>query len=372
MRLIPIECVRENTYLAKTIYDDNGFPLLKEGVLLTETLLKKLESIYIKYIYIVDKYSSEEIEDIIKPELKQKSILAIKNSFKNIEQLYNSANNNQEAFTNNDDLLKQQDNYIMQIQEVAEELLENILSNDNLLVNLVDIKSMDNYTYQHCINVAILSVVIGLGMKLRKSQLLNLTVGAILHDIGKIFISKNILLKNGALTDEEYSAMKMHPEKGYIYLSNSSCISASAKMVILQHHERYDGLGYPNKLKEDKINKLARIVSVADVYDSLTSDRPYRKALSPNYAFEYIIGNVYSMFDYNVVQTFSKVIVPYPEGTLVRLSNGDIAVVEDTFPEYPLRPTIRIIRSTEKEKEGSLINLANNLSLVISNIEYTV
>lgn len=372
MRLIPIECVRENTYLAKTIYDDNGFPLLKEGALLTTPIINKLQDLYIRYIYIFDKYSTEEIEDIIKPELKQKSILLVKNSFKNIEQLYHSMNSKDQNSLDNDSLLKKQDDYIMEIQNVAEELLDNILSNDNVLVNLVDIKSMDNYTYQHCINVAILSVVIGLGMKLSRQDLLNLSLGAILHDVGKIFIPKTVLLKNGPLSNEEYLVMKKHPERGYNYLSNSSCISSNAKMIILQHHERYDGLGYPNALNGDKINRLAKIVSVADVYDSLTSDRPYRKALSPNYAFEYIIGNVYSMFDHNVVQAFSKVVVPYPEGSLVKLSNGDIGIVEDTLPECPLRPNIRIIRSEHKEKEGALIELANNLSLVISNIEYNV
>lgn len=371
MRLIPIGCVRPDTYLAKTIYDHEGKPLLKAGALLTKRVIKKLREINIYSIYVIDEYSSSEIQDIIKPELRQKSIKKVHDSFMNLEKLYLEPYLCASSYKRNE-ILKKQDSIIKELYNVAYELLDNILSNKNVLVNLVDIKTMDNYTYQHSVNVAVLSIVIGMGLKLNKSRLLDLALGALLHDIGKIFVPKEILLKPGKLTPEEYDEIKKHPKRGYEYVSKFSFISSVSKIIILEHHEKYDGTGYPDGISADQINLLANVVSIADVYDALTSDRPYKKPMCPNDAFEYILGNADKMFRFDIVNIFSKVIVPYPEGTMVKLSNGDIAIVQGTPCDYPLRPIVKVIKSEEKEKEGSIIDLAESLSLVISNIEYNL
>ena len=265
MRLIPIGCVRPDTYLAKTIYDHEGKPLLKAGALLTKRVIKKLREINIYSIYVIDEYSSSEIQDIIKPELRQKSIKKVHDSFMNLEKLYLEPYLCASSYKRNE-ILKKQDSIIKELYNVAYELLDNILSNKNVLVNLVDIKTMDNYTYQHSVNVAVLSIVIGMGLKLNKSRLLDLALGALLHDIGKIFVPKEILLKPGKLT--------------------------------------------PDGISADQINLLANVVSIADVYDALTSDRPYKKPMCPNDAFEYILGNADKMFRFDIVNIFSKVIVP--------------------------------------------------------------
>jgi len=267
---------------------------------------------------------------------------------------------------------KQDLEYFQAINSIAEELLENILSNKNILVNLVDIKSMDNYTYQHCVNVAILSLIMGIGLKLPKRALINLCVGALVHDIGKVFVSKEITNKKGPLTSDEYGLMKEHPKKGYDYLSKHYELNSVCKIITLQHHERVDGGGYPDGLNEDKINYLSKIVSIADVYDALTSDRSYRRALCASDALEYIMANVGSMFDYEMVTIFTKLIVPFPFGTIVRLSNGDIGIVQETPVSYPLRPNIKIVKSSNHESEGDCVSLVHELSLVISGIEYNL
>lgn len=371
MRLIPIGCVRAQTYLARTIYDDDGKPLLKAGALLTENIIKKLKEINIYSLYVIDEYSKGEIQDIIKPELRQKSIKVVRDSFMNIEKLYLEPFE-ATAPQKRNEIIKKQDHIMRKLHNVAYELLDNILSNKNVLVNLVDIKTMDNYTYQHSVNVAVLSIVIGLGLKLNRSRLLDLALGALLHDIGKIFVPKEILLKPGRLTPEEYDEIKKHPQRGYDYVSKCHFISSVSKMIILEHHERCDGTGYPDGITADEINMLANVVSIADVYDALTSDRPYKKPMCPNDAFEYILGNADVMFRFDLVRIFSKVIVPYPEGTMVKLSNGDIAVVQGIPCSYPLRPVVKVIKSEEKSKEGSIIDLSESLSLVISNVEYTL
>lgn len=372
MRLVPIECVREGCYLGRTLFDDNGVALLREGVKLTSSIIEKIKDIHIYSLYIVDEYSDREIEDIIKPELRSKSIKLIKDTFNNIERICNDIDASSLSKDKLNKIIKQKENYFNSIQFLAEELLENILSNKNIMINLVDIKSMDNYTYQHSVNVAVLSLVIGIGLQLPKRDLLELCIGALIHDIGKIFIPKEIVIKPSALTYEEYTIVKDHPLRGYKHLSNIQSISSNSKMVVLQHHERVDGLGYPEGKISSNINYLARIVAIADVYDALTSDRPYRRALSPNDAFEYILANADTMFDYDIVKAFSTIAVPYPNGTLVKLSTGDIAVVENTPAEFPLRPAVKVIKSNDSSKIGLTIDLVKELSIVIQGIQYEI
>ena len=241
-----------------------------------------------------------------------------------------------------------------------------------MLVSLVDIKSMDNYTYQHSVNVAVLSLVLGISLNLSKNELLDLCMGALLHDIGKVFVPDGIITKEGSLSPDEYKLIKEHPKNGYNYLSNQYCIKSSSKVVVLQHHERVDGLGYPAGLEGSKINKLAKIVAIADVYDALTSDRCYRRALCASDALEYIMANAGSIFDFEMATVFSRVIVPFPSGTIVKLSNGDVGIVQETFPNYPLRPTVKILNASDKSSEGNIIKLIDELSLVISSVEYNV
>jgi HD-GYP domain-containing protein (c-di-GMP phosphodiesterase class II) len=372
MRLVPIECVREHSYLARTIFDEDGRVLLKEGVKLTNSLIQRIKDINIYSLYIIDEYSEQEIEDIIKPELRQRSIKLVKETFCNVERIYSNLHSSSLNKNKKKILLKQKEDYLNSIHSLAEELLDNILSNKNIMVSLVDIKSMDNYTYQHSTNVAIISLVIGIGLRLPKKELLDLCIGALLHDIGKVFIDKSILLKEGPLTNEEYSIMKEHPEQGYNYLKSIPTLNSNSRMIVLQHHERDDGKGYPKGNNGLKINKLAKIVAIADVYDALTSDRPYRRALCPNEAFEYILGNAGTIFDYNIVKAFSTIIVPYPQGTLVKLSNGDIGVVKNTTPNYPLRPSVKILKSNDSSKVGTTIDLVSELSLVISSVQYEI
>ena len=374
MRLIPIECVKEEeSYLARSLYDNEGRILLKEGCKLTKSLLKKIKDLKVYSLYIIDEYSDKEINDVISPELRQKSVKLIKDVFENAEMI-NLANVEFNSLNNKETLsgLKQKEEYLNTLKDLSEDICQNILSNKDISVSLVDIKNMDAYTYQHSVNVATLSVVMGIGIALPKEKLIDLCVGALLHDIGKVFVGKSIIQKPASLTDTELDVIKLHPKMGYDYMKNIPNLKTACKMVVLQHHERVDGTGYPNALVGEDINLLARIVSIADVYDALSSDRPYKRAMCPNDAFEFILSKAGTMFDFNLTKLFSRIIVPYPEGTIVNLSNNTTAVVKKTPPLYPMRPNVKVIKSDDETLMNSIIDLSESLAIVIQSIEYDI
>ncbi|MEW8955170.1 HD domain-containing phosphohydrolase [Clostridium sp.] len=355
MRIVPIDCINHDSFLGKTIFDNEGRVLLKEGVKLSSNVLKRIKLLGINYLYILDEYSDMEIQDIIKPELRQKSINLVKSTFNNICSNYDS------IYNNIDDILK-----------LVEEILDDISSSSNILVNLVDIKTIDGYTYEHCVNVAVLSLIIGIKLELTKGDLKDLCLGALLHDIGKIFIPNHVLNKPSRLNDKEFQIIKDHPLKGYHYLRHINNIPTNSRLIVLQHHEKVDGTGYPFGKGQEEISILSKIVSIADVYDALTSNRPYRLPLSPNEALEFILGNAGSHFDFLLVKLFNETIIPYPNGTLVQLNTGDIGVVKENFSDFPLRPNIKILKSDNLQIVGCEINLRENLSLVIDKTVFSL
>ncbi|MGH4119065.1 HD-GYP domain-containing protein [Clostridium sp.] len=372
MRFVPLEFAKPGNCLAKTIFDNNGRILLREGVILTEIFLIRIKRLQIYSLYINDEYSDTVIEDVIKPELRQTAIKAIKDAFYSFEKysLYSDNTN-----FNNKKFALEKHVYFESIGGIAKNIIDEILSKKNVMINLVDIKSMDNYTYQHSVNVAIISLVLGVQLQLNQNDLYTLCMGALIHDIGKTLIPKNILLKPGPLNDEELKTIKTHTTKGYDYLKGCLDISAPSRIVALQHHERYDGKGYPDSMKDKSISRFARMVAIADVYDALTSDRPYRKAMSPNDAVEYILSHGDTQFDYEMVKAFSKAIVPYTPGTIVKLSTGDICVVTDVFPNFALRPQVKVIKkgpNANAQAVGTIISLVEQLGIVIKNIEFAI
>lgn len=359
MRLIPIECVKPNSIIGKTLYDTDGRVLVRSGFTLTEGIIEKIKNINILSIYIIDEYSSDEIEDTIKPELRQKAILTIKEAFSNINRI-----------TVADKFSKKESVYFNNIENMVDSLIENVLSNKSVLLSLVDIRTIDNYFYSHSVNVAVTSLMLGIALKLPKRQLQYLCTGALLHDVGKVFIPKEILMKTEEYTPEEISMLEKHPILGYKYLSDTYNLSANIKIIALQHHERPDGLGYPNELTSAEISTLSKIVSIADAYDTLSAGTPNKKALFPSDVLEFLIANAGTMFDYDMVNTFCKIVIPFSKGTLVDLSTGDIAVVQETLPSFPLRPIVKIIKSSNEGYINKEINLITQLSITITNVRY--
>ena len=368
MRLVPIHCIRPGNKLARTVYDKNGRILLQQNVILTQNLLERVATNGFNSLYINDQYSEDEIEDVIKPELRQKTIQAVKESFDNFRSYYFRSKDTSVPLKQRIEL-KAKNKYMVTMSKITQEIVDELLTKKNLLINLVDIKSLDTYTYQHSVNVAILSLILGIELSLEHHQLYELCTGALMHDIGKAFIEQDVLFKKKPLTQEEFSHLKEHPFKGYEYLKDLRDIKAASKRIILEHHEKVDGTGYPKGLTEKQIHPFSKIVALADAYDTLTSDQPYRKALPPNEAIEFLMGSASRYFDTEMTTVFVRKIVVYPIGTIVKLSDATIGIVKETNPQLSLRPKIQKI---ENGKKAGIIDLATETNVVIKGVQYDV
>ncbi len=368
MRLVPIPSIQEGTALAKTVYDDHGRILLKKDVILTKPLLDRIQESGFRSLYINDKFSEGVIEDVIKPQLRHKTVHAIKDTFESFRTFYIKSKNSSMPIREKIEL-KAKNKYMNNINDIANDIIDELLGKKNILVNLVDIKNMDNYTYEHSVNVTILSLILGIELGLGKNELYELCIGALLHDIGKTFIDQGILNKKEKLTDKEFAIIKEHTVKGYEYIKDLYELRGASKRIVLEHHERIDGSGYPRNITGKVIHPYSKIVAITDTFDALTSDRVYRRAIPANEAIEYLMGASDRLYDIDMVSIFVRKIIVYPVGTLVKLSNGMIGVVKDLNPQFPLRPTIQVIRNGKKQE---IINLLEENNIIITGIQYNI
>lgn len=368
VRLVPLSVVREGVFLAQTLYNSDGKVLLVKGTKLTHRYINKVKEHGFYSIYIFDQYSEQELDDIIKPQIRRKAIDTISSIYNNFG-VIEDENTNEFKKKN---LTKENLLGFDQIQKMAKLIVDDIFSQPKLLISLVDIKSLDTYTYNHSVNVGILALTIGIAYGLNRNDLYDLTLGCMLHDVGKIFVPNEILNKQGELNDQEYSIIQEHCEKGFAYLRENTDLGPKVRIISLQHQERYDGSGYPQGLKGNEINILSQIASVADVYDALTSDRPYRKALSPHEAVEYLMGSGGTFFNMDLVKSFLQRIIPFPIGTIVKLSNGFIGTVEKLNHDMLLRPVIKVFKYNNDNINPFLCNLSKEKNIVIKNVVFDV
>jgi HD-GYP domain-containing protein (c-di-GMP phosphodiesterase class II) len=335
--------------VAKSLYNTNNKLLVRRGFPIKQAYLERIKSLGYQGVYIDDDLSEGiEIKDIISHELRRTTVYAIKDVFSAMNMSKDSAS-------------KSVSNKLDNTKKLIENIVYDIINNKNAIVNMVDIKMFDEYTFYHSVNVAILSIALGQGLKLTEKELYDLGLAAVLHDIGKVYIDKDILLKNGELTQEEFETVQMHSEFGYRHLRNSYEIPIASYVGVLQHHEKYDGTGYPQKKQKEEISLFGRIICIADVYDAITSNRPYRKAMLPSEAMEYIMANSGTMFDSNIVKMFINKIAAYPIGTMVKLSNGVEALVVENNNITPLRPVVKIYKDEKGEQMFTpyIINLGD-------------
>ncbi len=236
------------------------------------------------------------------------------------------------------------------IREVVAKLVEETITrHDSSLLNLMDIRTHDKYTFSHSINVCTLATLMGIKQKLKRKELEDLALGALLHDVGKIMIDLEILDKVGKLSPHEFAEIQKHPIYSYNILSREEDISEISRIVAYSHHERYDGKGYPRRLTGSEIPQLAIVTSIADVYDALTTDRPYRKSLLPHNAMRIIISHTYCDFSVDIVRFFLRAMLIYPLGSLVRLNTKEIGLVIKVNERAIIRPTIRLLIDSQGE-----------------------
>ncbi len=222
-------------------------------------------------------------------------------------------------------------------------IIADLRANPRASVGLYSLCSYDEETYTHSLNVCILSISIGESLGWNTADLRLLGTGALLHDIGKVLIPKQIVNKPEKLTVEEYALVQTHVEKGWDLLSTCYDIGAVAAHAALDHHERMDGSGYPRQVIGDQISDIGRITAVADVYEAMTSDRPQRRAILPDIVESHLKQQRSIGFDPHAVDALFKKVALYPTGTILSLWGGFVAVVTKQDPRSNARPYVRVV-----------------------------
>ena len=246
--------------------------------------------------------------------------------------------------------------------QIADSLMEAINENDAIAVDISSIKTSDEYTFKHSVDVATISMILAKQMKLPDNEIHDIGVSGLLHDIGKTMIPNEILNKPGRLTDDEFNIMKKHSLYGYNMLKDRKDLNSSILMGVLQHHERIDGTGYPLGFDAPKICQFAKILSVADVYDALVTKRPYKDAFSQRDAVEMLMSMT-NQLDIGVMRAFMSSMILYPVDSIVQLSNGEKARVVKNSEYYILRPTVVGVDSGRVYNLGDDLKCANIIIL---------
>lgn len=229
------------------------------------------------------------------------------------------------------------------IKTTTEALLDSVVTNRNVWTHLLNVKHTDEYSYNHSVNVATLSLLLATRFGVSPDELSVLGEAALLHDLGKQKVPREILQKPAALTDDEWTEMRSHPEKGAKILLGVRDVSEAAVMVAYEHHVRYDHKGYPPTRSRRDLHLFSHLVAVADIYDALTSDRGYRRALMPDMAMRIILSQSGTAFHPLVVTHFVNLVGVYPVGTFVRLANDEIALVQHNQSRDLLRPVVLVV-----------------------------
>jgi len=335
--------------LAKDVHLQDGRLLLLSGFAIKPRYIRKLELFEIPYV-IVDETEEVPIEDISEEKVYAEAFNTIKCVLS--------------AVRDGKDL------DIAAVKNTVNDIVQKVINNESVFMQLTGIRDIDSYTFLHSVDVCIYSVITGKNMGFNQSELTELGIGAVLHDVGKCKVPLEILMKPGKLTDDEFHLMKLHTIYGHDIISNTPGLNKRIANIACQHHEKWDGTGYPLGLKEYQIDKFSRIITIADVYDALTADRVYKKRDLPHEAAEYVVCYSASLFDPDISRVFIRNIAVYPEGTIVLLNTGEVGCVVETNSNMSIRPKVRVIARKEGPPifEPFVLNLMDNPHVFIIDI----
>lgn len=358
MRLISIKMCQPGMTLAKNIYNEAGLVLLGANYELTANSIRRLESLGIDFVYIHDARTDDiQVKELISDETRIRALTEIRSTFRRTIELSNRKMVSYPQIGKN-------------FRNLIAMILDDLSANADMMIMLVNMNAVDNYLYQHSLNVCLYTSMLGIAHGYEREDLYTLGLGAILHDIGKTQISYEVLTKPGPLTEEEYEHMKTHAELGFRQLKDEPNIPLLSAHCALQHHERLDGSGYPRGLVEADIHDFAKWVGLVDSYDAMTTHRTYRSAMLPHQALEILYTGSGNLYDQKMIEYFRNIVAIYPLGVTVTLNTGESGVVVDLNASFPQRPIVRILQDADGQNisQPYEVDLSKKLTLLITGV----
>ena len=330
---------------AQSIFNEKGAAFLVRGTPLTDRYIYRLRQLSVPELHVTSLSSNFQLQpppDIIKEHTRVQAVENVAETFRQAE-MHGQFN-------------------MSLMERCADLLVRDIMSKKKNLVQITDIRLHDSYTFSHSVNVAVLSAMLGNLCGYSKSKLQVITLGGLLHDIGKLAVPTSILNKPGALTADEFKIIRRHPSEGRRLLKElKSPIASILAIIAVQHHEHIDGSGYPNHIRGKSIHPYSRITAIADVYDALTSVRPYKKAYKPNVVYQMMMHNSPGHFDMDRLRLFFENVAIYPVGTVMKTNLG-YAIVKKVIFGHTLAPVVIVFadkNSGRLLKKPFGINLAH-------------
>src|SRR4051812_22486635 len=348
MRLMPVRRAA-GAVLARDIPAPvpGGLPVLRSGAVLTGAYQAALAELGINAVWIEDELSEGiEPHELVPPQLREEAARTVSIALAEARDCL-AAGRGLPA------------DAVVELKVIVRRLSESVADSPPTALVLADLAAADAYTHQHSIDVCALGLLIGRRLFERRGwedfrgrrrrddieqRLLKLGLGLLLHDVGKLAVPTIILEKPGKLTADERAIVQTHPDAG-AELLDSAKFSPLVRAIVREHHERWDGLGYPRGLAGTQVNELSRICAVADVYDAVTSERPYKPARPPARGVAAVVAGAGSAFDPDVVAVFRRLVAPFPVGSEVALPDGTRGVVAAVPPDRPACPVVRLPRA---------------------------
>lgn len=342
----------------QSLVDGTKRVLIARGAILDDYMIEGLRKLGISGVYIREGEEEEELssseeepiapatlETIEKLKVPDRSKVKLTESVKarvseGISYLYSNTDSAQFADATKD---------------ITNDLMKAINDNDAIAIDISVLKVSDEYTFKHSVDVATMAMVIAKKLGMSQEEIYDIGIAGLLHDIGKSKIPNEILNKPDRLTDEEFAIMKQHSVFGYRILQENKDLKESIKLAVLQHHEKMNAKGYPMGVDGSQICSFAKIISVADIYDALVTERPYKQGFTARDAVEMIMAMTTEL-DITSLKGFLGSIILYPVGSTVELSNGERARVVENYEEAILRPKVVGL------KTGKVYDLAKDIS----------
>ena len=353
MLRLAMDAVRPEMLAAVDVVDSGGRYLIRAGRPLQENHIEMMQSLGFGSAYVNLPYLSQTPPpgDIVRPELRIEGVKMIRHVY--------------------DDFRTKGEVDGSPLRDLASKLVDEVIRNRGQLFQFVDLRTPDTYLPAHVFNVAVLSLLTGLKMEYSPAKLHELAIGSLVMDIGEMLVSPEILRKKGKLEPSEMLEVKKHPEAGFEGLRKKMRgLPAPSLHVAYQHHESYDGKGYPRQIGGGDIHEFARIASAADMYDALLSDRPFRHYYLPNEAVSILHALSGRLLDPEIVTHLTSGLAVYPQGSLVQLDTQELCEVEEVSVQHPDRPRLQLLTDawSNRRKDRESIALEKMPSRYIARV----